>query len=184
MFEIIFMSRSASLCLVPSPEALDNICTYIQHYLDAHPDRRIVVHCLHGRNRTFCVMMWWMCVFHQQPFSVAHANFVRDRGGPTRPHLVAHMRNLITARRLKVSQSNRAANRRPTHRLNLQTVLPSPNLKSATAPVGTSHPRGATSNYTTGLPFPFAQPCASSRESTELPGRAVCKTREGFDVSL
>ena len=112
----------------PSVAKLHTICQFMASYIQKHPGKSIAVHCLHGRNRTFCVMSWYLCIFCGYTFQEAYSVLVKDRGSPTRAHLVEYMRNLIKDYQSKIGVSRL----RETHR-SPPRLSPGPNHQAAIA---------------------------------------------------
>ena len=144
----------------PKIQQLDTVCKYIATYRRLHPDKLVAVHCLHGLNRTFCVIMWWLCVHHNYDFTTAYNIFVQDRSAPTRRQLVNHMRTLI--------QSYLTSHEVVPPTL----VLPFPPTPPPSHPNLTTHASVTTGMYhheivamstcTDTLPLPFARPVGST----------------------
>jgi hypothetical protein len=147
----------------PSITKLHSICQFMTSYIQQHPGKSIAVHCLHGRNRTFCVMSWYLCIFCGYTFQEAHSIFIKDRGPPTRVHLVEYMRNLIKEYQSKIGVSQLRVTPSPP-----PIQLPYPNHQVAIAQDDTYSESGL-SNKTaslTHLPVPFSPFVGAARRQT------------------
>lgn len=73
--------------------------------------QRVLVHCYHGLNRTFCVYVYWCVHFRGMGFSCAEASFRALRGPGTRPGIVEWLRAHLAGDRVVVGALRGGAQR-------------------------------------------------------------------------